>query len=271
MTDPDQGLVTVRVGAQHAVPLRDAAPVAWQLIVDPTGRPGGENMAIDQALLEEADQSGAAFLRLYRWDPPCLSFGRNEPAARRYDRDLLERRGLAVVRRPTGGRAVWHEHEVTYAVAAPVALFGSLRQSYCAIHERLAAALRSLGVDATLAPYRPPVRLSAGPCFSSPVGGEVLINGRKVIGSAQVRHGAALLQHGSILLDGSQDVVRAVSRQESAVTGETTLRAALGRPVCFEEVTDAIVRTWNGSVVPAFPHPTPPFPAFTDPSWTWRR
>lgn len=228
-------------------------------------------MATDEALLLEADRSGAAFLRLYRWDPPCLSFGRNEPAAARYDREGLERRGLAVVRRPTGGRAVWHEHEVTYAVAAPIAPFGSLRASYRAIHERLAAALRALGADANLADRptaRPPV---VGPCFASPVGGEVLVNGRKVIGSAQVRHCTALLQHGSILLDGSQEIVREVSREPSAIRGETTLREALGRPVGFDEVTQAVLLHWGGSVVPAVPRLDPPSPAFADPSWTWRR
>jgi lipoate-protein ligase A len=245
----------------------------WQVIIDPVGRPGPDNMAIDQELLEEADRSGAAFLRLYRWDPPCLSFGRNEPAAARYDREALERRGLAVVRRPTGGRAVWHEHEVTYAVAAPIAAFGSLRDSYRTIHNRLALALRSLGVEATLAARptaEPPNRLT-GPCFASPVGGEVLVNGRKVIGSAQVRRGAALLQHGSILLDGSQEIVSAVSRQPTAVGGEITLREVLGRPVTFEEVADAVVAVW-GNALTALDRPRPPSTAlFSDPSWTWRR
>jgi lipoate-protein ligase A len=215
---------------------------------------------------------------LYRWNPPCLSVGRNEPAAARYDREMLARRGIAVVRRPTGGRAVWHEHEVTYAVAAPITRFGSLRESYCAIHERLALALRSLGADASLAnrPAEQPTNRLTGACFSSPVGGEVLVNGRKVIGSAQVRHGAALLQHGSILLDGSQEMVREVSRERGpkghgAGNRETTLREALGRPVCFEEVTEAIVRQWGDSVVPAVPRLTPPSPAFADAAWTWRR
>ncbi len=245
--------------------------ITWHLLVEPAGCSGAENMALDQALLEEADRSGAAFLRLYRWDPPCLSFGRNEPAAARYDREALERRGLAVVRRPTGGRAVWHEREVTYAVAAPIAAFGSLRESYRTIHERLAVALRTLGVDATLASDRPPVR--QGPCFASPVGGEVLVHGRKVIGSAQVRHGAALLQHGSILLDGSQEIVRAVSRQPTTVAGEITLREVLDRPVSFEDVAGAIVRAWYDAGTPnTLRRPPPPSAAlYSDPAWTWRR
>ena len=245
----------------------------WRLHLDPTGRPGAWNMSVDRALLEEADRTGAAFLRLYRWDPSCLSFGRHEPALARYDRARIEARGLDVVRRPTGGRAVWHEHEVTYAVAAPIAAFGSLRASYLIIHERLAAALRRLGIDATLAPDERAPGLVPGPCFAAPVGGEVLVGGLKVIGSAQVRRGRAFLQHGSILLDGSQDVVSAVSREPGAGSRSTTLSAALGRTASFDEVTAAIVERWGAeSTLTAADHLCPPPSApFSHPGWTWRR
>jgi len=232
-------------------------------------------MARDQALLEDADRAGGATLRLYRWTPPCLSFGRHEPATRRYDRARVEQLGLDVVRRPTGGRAVWHEQEVTYAVAAPVNVFGSLRAAYHAIHARLAAALCSLGADASLAPDRPTARAAdrSGSCFDAPTGGEVLVAGRKVIGSAQVQHGRAFLQHGSILLDGTQQVIQAVSRQQSAVGGSTTLAAVLSRPVTFRQVVDAIIRTWGEGLAPTgSDRPLPPPPtAFLDPAWTWRR
>lgn len=223
----------------------------WRLTKEATGRPGAENMAIDASLLAESNATGRAVLRLYRFDPPCLSLGRNEPADH-YDRATIGRLGLDVVRRPTGGRAVWHEHEVTYAVAAPVAAFGSLRSAYRAIHERLAVALRSLGVDATLALHRPPP--SSMPvdhpasCFATHVGGEVLVAGRKLVGSAQVRKGAAFLQHGSILLGGTQEIVRVVSRRRSVGSLETTLSAVLGRQVTFDEVADAIVATWGTEV-----------------------
>src|SRR3989441_23301 len=227
-----------------------APTVTWYLLVQPNGRSGAENMALDQGLLEEADRPGRAFRPLYRFAPPCLSLGRNEPAAARYDPAALAERRLDVVRRPTGGRAVWHEHEVTYAVAAPIATFGGLRAAYHAIHTRLAAAIRTLGVTATLAPNaptaRPPVRLSS--CFATPVGGEVLVAGRKLVGSAQVRKRSAFLQHGSILLDGSQEVVTAISRKPQAASAETTLARALGRPVTFEEVADAIVAAWGDEV-----------------------
>jgi len=208
-------------------------------------------MALDTALLEESNVTGQAFLRLYHFDPPCLSLGRNEPADQ-YDQDAIARLGIDVVRRPTGGRAVWHQDEVTYAVAAPIAVFGGLRKAYHAIHDRLALALRPLGVDATLALHAPPPSSTLlhhpTPCFAASSGGEVLVAGRKLIGSAQVRMRSAFLQHGSILLDGSQDTVSIVSRQRSAAGGETTLSAVLGRRVSFDEVADAIVEAWGNEI-----------------------
>jgi len=198
------------------------------LIVEPVGRSGAVNMAADEALLDRVGRSGGAFLRLYRWDPPTLSIGRNQPSAGA---------GVPTVRRPTGGKAIWHEYEVTYAVAAPIGLFGSLRNAYCEIHTRIATALRSLGVDASLAPNRPTVRPSDGPtsCFAMPVGGEIVVQGRKLVGSAQVRRADAFLQHGSILLDGTQPGGGA----------EMTLARALGRSVFFDEVAAAIIAAWG--------------------------
>ena len=247
--------------------------VSWHLLLDPEGHRGAENMAIDAALLGEAHRSGRAFLRLYRWDPPCLSLGRNEPAARRYDRAAIERLGLDVVRRPTGGRAVWHEAEVTYAVAAPIAAFGSLREGYRRIHEQLVGGLRALGVTATLASDGPIGSDGPGACFARPAGGEIVVGGRKLVGSAQVRQRTALLQHGSILLEGSQEMVRVISREPSVAGGETTLSAVLGRPVGFDEVADAVMQAWSdGITVAACDRPLPPSPArFSDPAWTWRR
>ena len=195
-------------------------------------------MAADEALLDDAARSRRASLRLYRWDPPTLSVGRNQSL------DGLAN-SIPVVRRPTGGQAVWHEHEVTYAVAAPIALFGSLRVAYLSIHERLASALRALGVDAVLA-AQPAVRPSGRPaaCFAVPLGGEILVGGRKLVGSAQVRRGNAFLQHGSILLDGSQEKVLSAG-------GETTLTAVLGRRVTFEEIGAAIVANWGENLRPS--------------------
>ncbi len=249
--------------------LRSEAP--WHLFVEPFGRSGAENMGFDQALLNEAARSGTSFLHLYGWRPACLSFGRNEPATRRYDRAAIERLGIDVVRRPTGGRAVWHSQEVTYAVAAPVAAFGSLRESYRESHRRVAAALRQMGVHAALAyNSESPARLDAGACYAVAVGGEIVARGRKLVGSAQVRQGDAFLQHGSILLDGSQDVVAAVSLEWAAVSDHTTLSEELGRGVSFAEVVDAICDTWPDPLTAPNLYPAPRYSA--EPALpVWRR
>ncbi|HXF94870.1 MAG TPA: hypothetical protein VNI61_02090 [Gemmatimonadales bacterium] len=243
----------------------------WRVTVEEAGRSGAENMASDFALLEDAERGGPPALRFYRWNPPGLSFGRNEPALSRYDRSRIERLGIAVVRRPTGGGAVWHEDEVTYAVAAPIAAFGGLRAAYRAIHERLAAGLRAAGFAVEIAAERRSP--GPGPCFAGAVGGELVAGGRKLAGSAQVRLGGAFLQHGSILLGGSQDAVRAVSRQPVTPARETTLSALAGRAVSFREVVAALVEAWGPDVAPGTPGPPPPrlVARFADPSWIWRR
>jgi lipoate-protein ligase A len=246
----------------------------WHLILEPAGRPGAEHMAVDDALLH-AVHEGVAFFRCYRWTPPCLSFGRNEPARTRYDRAAIASRRLATVRRPTGGRAVWHDAEVTYAVAGPVSLFGSLAQTYQAIHAVLADGLRTLGVPAALAPASPTPGPGAGACFASPAGGEVTVRGRKLVGSAQVRDRGAFLQHGSILLRDGQDVVAQVTRGVVPATHATSLGEVLGRDVTFAEVADAIVaaarRAWPGTWTAAAPPEILPAARFADPDWTWRR
>src|SRR3954469_20234206 len=118
----------------------------WTLWIDEMARPGWANMAVDQALLERSQQRDEAWLRLYTWDPHCLSFGRHEPAARRYDAARIAKLGIDTVRRPTGGRAVWHSRELTYAVAAPCRWFGRLQAAYLEIHAMLAQALLTLSV-----------------------------------------------------------------------------------------------------------------------------
>ena len=246
---------------------------AWSLIIEPAGRPGHEHMAVDHALLRAA-RDGAAALRLYRWDPPCLSFGRNEPALERYDRDRIGALDLATVRRPTGGRAVWHAEEVTYAVAGPIDLFGSLRTTYRVIHEMLASAFQALGIDAALAPNTRGVSPGAGACFATPAGGEVVVDGRKLVGSAQVRDGNAFLQHGSILLEDGQDLVSRVTRGPPPPVLATSLGALLQRRVTFAEVSDAVAAAaqaaWAGTWLLAEPPRMASWEPYDDPAWTWR-
>jgi lipoate-protein ligase A len=256
------------------------------LWIDETPRPGWANMAIDLALLECAEHQGESWLRLYQWDPHCLSFGRHEPATRRYDAERIQTLGLDTVRRPTGGRAVWHGPELTYAVAAPCAVYGSPSAAYLEIHRLLEEALGDLGVEATRAPHTRPPPLDAGPCFSQPVGGEVLVDGRKVIGSAQLRRGNALLQHGSILLQDEQGQAATLLRGStpafiSSAPAQSSLVDDGGQPLSASAVAVAVAdraaRRWAGH----WQEVTQPryvlraaathYPQFRSSAWTWAR
>ncbi len=254
----------------------------WVVLRDAPAAPAW-NMALDEALLEAAEAEGACTLRLYAWDPPAISFGRHEPALRRYDRAAIRARGLATVRRPTGGRAVWHHREVTYSVAAPAAAFGSLRESYHAIHAMLAAALESLGALVMLAADRPVAGVGSGACFASAAGGEVMaMGGGKVVGSAQVRSGSAFLQHGSILLAAEQDVVAGVT------LGDADPPTAVGvaelvdpASATWAAVSDAVAREaarrWDAPAAPGTvadavrARAAALAPRYADDAWTWRR
>jgi lipoyl(octanoyl) transferase len=254
----------------------------WLVLVDEAAS-GPWNMALDAALLKAAEREGLNALRLYAWNPPTLSFGRNEPALRRYDREAIAARGLAVVRRPTGGRAVWHHREVTYAIAAPASAFGSLRDTYREIHTMLADALAALGAAVVLAADRPADGVGFGACFASAAGGEVMaLAGGKVVGSAQVRGDGAFLQHGSILLAADQDVVAGVTVGEATAPSATGLEQLLdGGRASWRAVTEAVRRAaaerWGApgqpGTLPAAVERTAreAEAVFADPAWTWRR
>jgi lipoyl(octanoyl) transferase len=212
--------------------------MTYYLWTSPRPLPGWLNMAADAVLLERAE-AGERWVRMYAWEP-TLSFGRHEPVERRYDAASISALGVAVVRRPTGGRAVWHADELTYAIAAPIEELGSLQDAYRRVHEWLRDALRSLGAEAELAPKGRAAAVDAGACFASPAGGEVVVGGRKLVGSAQLRRGTAMLQHGSILLDGDQAIVARLTRGDAPPDGSIALRQAVGRPVSWEDVAAAV-------------------------------
>jgi lipoate-protein ligase A len=186
-------------------------------------------MARDHALAVSL-KPGTGVLRFYEWDPPTVSFGRNEPAKALYSPERADQEGVAYVRRPTGGRAVLHHRELTYALAFPLGIFGGLKKAYRLINKGLLAGLQELGAAVQLAgdtgPSLPP---DAGPCFRQPAEGEVMALGRKLIGSAQVRIGESVLQHGSIILDGDQDVLRLLRGDDEPVPPPATLRSLLGK------------------------------------------
>ena len=215
----------------------------WSLLLT-SPLTGAENMALDEALLERASMSGSAVLRVYTWSEPTISFGRNQAALGTYDPCRARERGIAVVRRPTGGRSLLHHREITYSVTAPAQLTGSLRESYARINRLLVGGLRRLGVSVEIAAPRerslPP---SAAPCFERPAAGELVVDGRKLVGSAQWRDQGAMLQHGSILVEDDQPLVSSLAGDVALPPPAATLAAALGRKPSVDEVAGALFDT----------------------------
>ena len=149
----------------------------WRLLIA-APRSGAENMARDTALQARAARTGETVFSIYSWTRPTLSFGRHQPAAGLYDMDKIRSANIDVVRRPTGGRAILHDHEVTYSVTAPVQDAAPLRETYARINRILLDGLGRLGVDVELAsPRERAPAPSMRPCFETPGEGELVARG----------------------------------------------------------------------------------------------
>ena len=176
---------------------------------------------------------------------------------------------------------MWHARELTYAVAAPLAQYGTLHLAYRTIHQILATAVTALGATPELAPDRTTPGLGSGPCFAVAVGGEVLVAGKKVVGSAQRRGERALLQHGSMLLEDDQSLVRRVHLAPSPEEApETPLGPLLGRPLDFETAATAVATALLAAGLPALPDGGPNEVlrraeghdvTYQSDAWTWDR
>ncbi|MDH5757999.1 MAG: lipoate--protein ligase family protein [Gemmatimonadota bacterium] len=238
-------------------------------------------MALDHALARGLPP-GEGVVRFYSWEPPTVSFGRNEPTAGRYRRDLAEARGIGFVRRPTGGRAVFHHREITYSVTCALGALGGLREAYGVINRGLVEGLRSLGVAVESVRDGVVVTPDAGPCFQTPAPGEVVADGRKLVGSAQVRVDGALLQHGSVILAGDQTILDDLAVEEGPpAPPPASLAALLGR-LDVGEVREALVAGLNLALGGAWyeggysPHELDTAEILEEEryaldTWTWRR
>jgi lipoate-protein ligase A len=222
----------------------------WRLIVD-SPADGAWNMAVDEAILEGylADRDPPPpTLRLYGWKPPALSLGKSQAAAGTADLGFLRRNGIDLVRRPTGGRAVLHEHERTYAVIGSLrgGRFGSgVLDTYRLIAAALESAIRALGVEALAVSRHPSAAAPAeagAACFNWTSAHEIAVGGRKLIGSAQLRRGHGFLQHGSI------PVAIDAARLRGALGGDvdesafTDLRRELGPRLDVGDLDEALRR-----------------------------
>ncbi len=228
----------------------------WRLLWDEDPHPGPWNMAVDEALLHSvAAGASRPVLRVYAWEPPCLSLGVAQAFAE-IDEPRLQARGWDVVRRPTGGRAILHTDELTYSVVAPYQeprVQGDVLQAYRVLAQGLLAGLARLGLPARMEESRAAWQQGrTNPvCFHVPAVYEITVGGKKILGSAQARKVQGVLQHGTLPLWGditrildvlkfpseeAREAERARLRQRA-----TTVEAALGRRVTWQEAAQALV------------------------------
>ncbi|MBC7842971.1 MAG: hypothetical protein H7099_11690 [Gemmatimonadaceae bacterium] len=239
-------------------------------------------MALDEAMLLAAADTGETIVRLYQWERPSVSFGRNQRCEGVYSLERCEALDVPAVRRLTGGRALVHAREVTYAVAAPAAVAPTLRGGYEAINDVLLDALRALGVAAERA--MPTDRMATpgrAPCFEAPAAGELVVEGRKIVGSAQHRGTRAFLQHGSILLADDQQMLNAlalVPLPEMATPATLwSVRPDVSANQLIDALTGAVRAAAGGDIVVTTDthlvrHPVEALATrYRDPLWTWRR
>ena len=218
-------------------------------------------MAVDEAVVRAVGKGASPpTVRVYGWAPPAVSFGYAQRIHREIDPERCKAAGIDIVRRPTGGRAVLHWNELTYSVlcrADDPCLGGSVQEAYRKISTCLVAGIRHLGLNVRFESRHQAIPSPRGkdltlPCFSSTAQYEVILEGRKLLGSAQQRFGDLLLQHGSLLLGPEhKEIVELMPEGKDTLKDRfrtqldrhtTSLFEALNHTVSFDEVANALRR-----------------------------
>jgi lipoate-protein ligase A len=231
----------------------------WRLIVDSPAK-GAWNMAVDEALMASAtDRSSTPTLRLFSWQPACLSLGRAQSFAE-VDPVGVKSQNWDIVRRPSGGRAILHIDELTYSISGsnlePI-FKCDIIESYLHISKALVRFLEIIEITPEINQQesRSQPKIAEPICFEIPSQYEITHAGKKIIGSAQFRKGIGVLQHGTIPLFGDitriTQALRYPSSDVRAKTAErvsdraTTLEAILGRKVTLEDTFTPFVRAFE--------------------------
>lgn len=228
-------------------------------------------MAADEAILEHIQRGASTTtLRLYSWNPPCLSLGHAQPF-KDVDGERLKARGWDVVRRLTGGRAILHTDELTYSVTGSVGepvLAGGVLESYNRLARALLYAVRELSVPVEIKEHEDGhTQQNLNPvCFEVPSTYEITVDGKKLIGSAQARKKEGVLQHGSLPLTGDltricdalvfENETARQNAKERLLSRATTISTALnagvesvpGVRVAWERAAQSLVRGFEAQL-----------------------
>ena len=240
----------------------------WRLIKD-SYHTGFMNMAIDEAIMI-AHREGLVppTIRFYQWSPPAVSLGYFQDLKKEIDVDACKNLGIDIVRRPTGGKAVLHDKELTYSFIIkenhPL-VNDSILETYKKISGGIIRGLSYLGITAELVPLREKLKNSSSGneikskishsdiksiCFSVPSQYEVQVEGKKIVGSAQVRKREIVLQHGSLLIELEKDKLFSVFNFPSVQIRErlkarfnaTSLEEILKKKIDFSELSEILPR-----------------------------
>lgn len=262
----------------------------WRVLREgPAGGPW--NMAVDEAIARAVGEGLApATLRFYSWRAPSVSLGYLQRTPGGVDLEVCRQRAIGLVRRITGGRAVLHAGEITYSVAVPLCgpwRSHSVVEAFRLISHGLIAGLLRLGVRAHLgeAGGQSGDGVETGACFLLRGLPAILVDGRKLVGSAQRRWDRSLLQHGSLLLDYDPRLHRAVFPawpRTDCASGVTSLRELLGASVTVADVVSGLSAGWGQACgVPCVPGALTPFEQsvadylvrsrYATAAWTFRR
>ncbi len=206
--------------------------------------PGAENMKIDEELLNSAinEKLNYPIFRLYGWSPACVSLGRNQND-NFIDTKVLKSKGIDVVRRLTGGRALLHDDEITYSFICPVSYLKNgehVVSSYKEISQILIDKFKTIGIDLSFGESKP-VKTGFDYCMLISTGADLCFNGKKLIGSAQCRKAGYILQHGSILYNFDENLIEEIFN-EKVSTEEITCIKKINPSLSKQDIIDILSR-----------------------------
>ncbi|WP_145443358.1 lipoate--protein ligase family protein [Staphylococcus hominis] len=206
------------------------------------------NMAMDEALLNFVSRGEIdPVVRFYTWNPATLSVGYFQRLKKKIDIDKVKEKGFGLIRRQTGGRGVLHDKELTYSVIVPEShpnMPSTITEAYRVISKGLLEGFKLLGFDAYFAIPRSKEEREklkqprSAVCFDAPSWYELVVEGRKIAGSAQTRQKGVILQHGSLLQDVDVDELFDMFIFKNDRLKEKMKKAFVDKAVAINDISD---------------------------------